>query len=454
MVEENLLIKPKKKRSLHPSVFVLIGYLGVIFFGGILLVLPFAVKSGKNLLFLDALFTSANAVCITGLRLFDFYSTFTLFGQIVLLLLIQIGGLGFMTLASLLFLALKKRISFKERLLIQESLNKQDLSGVVKLVKHLVIISVAIETVGAACLLGVFLPTMQGNIGLGVWRSVFHSVSAFCNCGMDIIGESGFLPLVNNPLFNIITMLLVILGGLGIGVAAELFSFKKEKLSLNTKIVVFGSLFFLAFGGIGLLLTEWNNPETLGQLGVGGKIWAAFFQSAALRTSGFSTIRQSGLSNGGHLISVFLIFVGAGPASTGGGIRLTTFFVVALTFWAIITGKENIIFAGREISRKTSQKAVAIVLMFFVLTGLSVFILSFTETGLTLEQLTLECISALSSAGIDTGATALLSVAGKIVVGVLVLLARAGYLSLALMFTKTNSVLPTIKYPEVKIIIG
>lgn len=456
MSEQVNIRNKKRKTSLHPAVYILLGYMGVIFTGGILLVLPFSLKSGQHINFPDALFTSASMVFITGLKLFDIYTTFSGFGQAVILLLVQIGGLGFMTLASMLLIALGKRVSLRDRILIKESMNKDDTSEIVKLAKRVFVISLCIETVGAVSLLGVFVPYSETFL-LGLWRSVFHSVSAFCNAGADVLGPAGTTQFVLSPLFNILTMLLVTMGGLGIGVLSEAAKFKKEKLAFQSKLVLILSLVLLVSGGLFLLAAEWNNPQTFGELAFGDKVMAAFFHSAALRTSGFATVDYSSMTNAGSALCLILSFIGAAPASCGGGIKITTTFVLLIALCAAIRGKETTVFRGREINRKVIQKAVCIAGVFVLIILLSVLTLSFTESGngFTLQQIVFECFSALTSSGLDLGVTPLLSGAGKSAMMLLMLLGRAGYLSLAFLFTGKNThSAHEIKYPDAKITVG
>ncbi|HJG96413.1 MAG TPA: Trk family potassium uptake protein, partial [Romboutsia timonensis] len=280
--------------KMEPTQIMVIGFAIVILIGAILLSMPISTQNGESIGFLDALFTSTSAVCVTGLIAVDTSTYWSFFGQLIIITLIQIGGLGFMTVTTLFSLIIKKRINLKERLLIQESLNQIDLSGLVKLTRYILLTTFFIEGTGALLLSTVFIP--QFGILNGIWYSIFHAISAFCNAGFDLMGVvsgpfSSLTYYVNNFTITITISLLIILGGIGFPVILDVIRNKKlSKLTIHSKVVLFSTIVLIAFGMLFILLLEYNNPNTLGKLGFGGKILASLFQSITIRTAGFNTI--------------------------------------------------------------------------------------------------------------------------------------------------------------------
>ena len=321
--------------KMEPTQIMVMGFALVILIGAILLNLPISTKNGENIGFLDALFTSTSAVCVTGLVAVDTSTYWSSFGQLIIITLIQIGGLGFMTVTTLFALIIKKRINLRERLLIQESLNQIDLSGLVKLTRYILLTTFLIEGTGALILSTVFIP--QFGLYKGIWYSIFHAISAFCNAGFDLMGVvsgpfSSLTSYVNNFTISITISLLIILGGIGYPVILDVIKNKKlSKLNLHSKIVIFSTVTLILFGMVFIFALEFNNPETLGNLSFGGKILASFFQSVTLRTAGFNTIDLGLMRECSIFLMIILMFIGASPASTGGGIKTTTIATLVLT---------------------------------------------------------------------------------------------------------------------------
>ena len=325
-------------RAFHikPVQTVAISFAAVIFCGAILLTLPIASKSGQSLGFLTALFTSTSATCVTGLVVVDTYTSWTLFGQIVILALIQIGGLGFMIVATTFALALGQKISLKERMILAESINRDDLQGVVSLTRKILIGTFVIEGTGAALLSIRFIPKF--GVAKGIYFGIFHSISAFCNAGFDIMGGysgkfSNLGAFAEDPLVSIVIMSLIVIGGLGFAVLSDIISRRGSspaKLRLHTKLVLVTTGALLLFGFLFFFFAEYNNPKTLGSLSCGGKILAAMFMSVTPRTAGFNTINLASMRVSSIFVTIFLMFVGASPGSTAGGIKTTTFATILL----------------------------------------------------------------------------------------------------------------------------
>ena len=320
-MEESTIIK--KHKPFSPTIKIALGYIAFILAGTLLLLMPFSSNSGQSVGFMPAFFTSTSAVCVTGLYVVDIYTSFNFFGQLVVILLVQFGGLGFMTMASLLLMMLGRRISLKDKLSIAESLSDDNMSTSLKTIKMIVITTACVEFLGAVCALPAFLQYEPGNVGLAIWRSVFNSIAAFCNAGFDLMGGPGMTPFVQTPLYNIVTITVILCGGLGPAVITNVAKRirGKEKITFNSKMIIYSSLIALFGGGLYIFIAEFNNPATMGDLPLGDKILAALFQSMTTRSAGFSTIDNGALTAGGYLASNILMVIGVAPASTGGGIK-------------------------------------------------------------------------------------------------------------------------------------
>jgi len=428
----------------------------VIIIGSILLSLPAATAEGSRIAFVDALFTSSSAVAVTGLVVVDTGTYWSLFGQIIILMLIQIGGLGFMTMITMFAMIIGKRISLKERLLIQSSLNQNTLSGVVRLTKYIIIGTLIVETLGAILLSFVFVP--EHGWAQGLWQSIFHSVSAFCNAGFDITGGGrSLMPYVDHPLVNLTIWALVILGGLGFTVVLDMFFYRNNlrKWSLHTKLVLVISGLLLLIGFLLYLILEWKNAATLGGLSVSGKFLAAFFQSVTPRTAGFNTIDTAALTDASKLLTMIFMFIGGSPASTAGGIKTVTFGIVLFTIVSQIRGKEDTEVFHRRIPKDNINRAVTIIIMGLVLIILITMVLSIMESGHTFMEVLFETTSAFGTVGLSLGITASISTAGKVLLSILMFTGRVGPFTVALALSRTtHKNQGKIRYPEDKVIIG
>lgn len=445
--------------KMQPAQIMVMGFAITILIGGILLNLPIATKSGESIGFLNALFTSTSAVCVTGLIMVDTATYWNGFGQMVIILLIQIGGLGFMTITTLFALITKKKIYLRERILIQESLNQFDLSGLVKLTRYVLLMTFTIEGIGALMLSTVFIP--QFGILKGIWYSIFHAISAFCNAGFDLMGPvSGqFTSLtyyVNNFTISVTISLLIIFGGLGFPVILDIIRKKRfSKLNLHSKIVIFTTLVLILGGMISILFLEYNNPKTLANLGFGGKILAAFFQSVTTRTAGFNTIDLTAMHESSIFIMIILMFMGASPASTGGGVKTTTLATIVLSVRAFINGKEDIEVANRRIGPSIVKKSVGIFAIGVTVVVFGTLIVSVTDPDFSLVEVGFEVVSAFATVGLSIGGSPNLSILGKIFIMLFMFMGRVGTITIFMAIASNKSKRkPEVRYPEGKIIVG
>lgn len=445
----------KRSFQLKPTQILAIGFLSVILAGALLLTLPIAAADGKSAGFLTALFTATSCTCVTGLSVVEAGVVFSVFGQAVMLVLIQIGGLGFMTAAALLFLMVGKKITLRDRLTIAEGLNESSLKGMVRLVKRATALTLGVETVGAALLCFWFVPLY--GWGKGIWFSVFHAVSAFCNAGFDLIGQGSSIAMfADRPLFLLVLAALIILGGLGFAVIMDCWKKKSwQKLTLQSKIVLLFSGVLLLGGAVLFFVAEYNNPATFGNMTFGNKLMNAFFQSVTLRTAGFATVDQGSLRNASLVLCCILMFIGASPASAGGGMKTTTFFAVLLQVVSVVRGKDDLTFAGRRLPEDTGRKAVAIICIGIMVVIVLAFGICLIEgnSGISVEAVVYESFSAIATVGNSMGITAALLPASKILLIFAMFCGRVGPLTLALAFAGKNSK-SGMRYPEEKIMVG
>ena len=458
-MKEFILKFRKSTSKLNPSQMMVVGFAAVILIGAILLSLPIATQTGERTSFLDSLFTATSAVCVTGLVVVDTATYWNFFGQIVIIILIQIGGLGFMTITTLFSLIVKKRINLKERLLIQESLNQIDLSGLVKLTRYILLMTFVIEGIGALILSTVFIP--QFGFIRGSWYSIFHSISAFCNAGFDLMGNvtgpySSLMYYVNNTTITLAISALIILGGLGFPVILDIVKNKKiSKLNMHSKIVLISTSILIVVGMLFIFIVEYKNVGTLGNLSLKGKILSSLFQSVTIRTAGFATIDLTILHQATLFIMMIFMFVGASPASTGGGVKTTTIAVLILTVKSFLLGKEDIEVFGRRITSSTVRKSVGIffVGVLAVLTGILLIVL--IEPEFDLLEASFEVVSALATVGLSIGGSPNLTSIGKLLIVIYMFMGRVGLLTIFLALVAKNTVnKQQIRYPEGRIIVG
>jgi trk system potassium uptake protein TrkH len=455
MLQDDAIIIDKKKkdrklfRNMKPPQILALGFAILILLGAILLTLPISAQEGR-LPFLDALFTSTSAVCVTGLIVVNTKEYFSTFGHFVILVLIQFGGLGIMTMATMVVLAIGKRISLKEKLLMQEALNTSNIKGLTRLVLLIVKTTLIIEGIAALILTFRFIPDfgMPNALGMGI----FHAVSAFCNAGFDIFGDS-LVRFVNDPIVNLIITTLIILGGIGFSVMMDVYySRRKKNFSLHTKIVLTATLVLLVFGSIVFFALEYSNPDTIGELSISGKAWASYFLSVTPRTAGFNTVETGSLTTATLFITITLMFVGASSGGTGGGVKTTTFGAILINVFATITNKEDTNIYGRKLPKEVISKAFTIVFIAMMWIVLVTIILSITE-NMEFIDILFETVSAFGTVGLSTGITGSLSSIGKVMIIITMFIGRLGPMTLAVAFSR-QAMRQIVKYPEEQIVVG
>lgn len=452
-----------KKRSMlrnkrfTPVQIIAIGFAAIILIGAFLLSLPIATIEGVKTPFIDCIFTSTSAVCVTGLVTVDTGTYWSYFGKTVIMLLIQIGGLGFMSFATLIALIAGKRITLKERLLIRESISLTSLQGIVRFARYILTFTFSIELIGALFLSIQFIP--EFGLAKGIYYSIFHAVSAFCNAGFDLMGGySSVTGYSGNALIILTLSALIIIGGLGFYVWDDIYNYKRNRrLSLQTKVVISTSIFLIVFGFVMFFIFEYSNPATLKDMSMKDKLLSAFFASVSPRTAGFNSIDLASMSMASVLLTIILMFIGGSPGSTAGGIKTSTAGVLLLTVISVIKGREDTEVFKKKISKETVYKAFAVVVIALGLVFSVTVLLTITESGagVPFEQYLFEATSAFGTVGLTMGLTQKLTTIGKVIVAITMYAGRIGPLTLLVAIAirsdnKTNS----IKYPEGKILVG
>ena len=443
----------KIKDYLNPPKILVLGFAIVILIGAFLLTLPIATEDGKGLSFLNALFTATSATCVTGLVVVDTGNTFSLFGELVIISLIQIGGLGFMTFATFIFLLLGKKISLKERLLLKEAFNNESLSGMVRLVKRILIFTAVIEITGGI-ILGIRF-SFDMPIGKAFYYGFFHSISNFNNAGFDLMGNFNSLTgYVDDPTVVLTICALITIGGLGFIVLNELYDYRNtHRLSVHSKIVLTMTCILTLGGTLLILLFESGNPKTSGPLSPIGKVLGALFQAVTSRTAGANTLPIGDLTQSTLLLIIFLMFIGAGSGSTAGGIKISTFSVLLATAWAQIKGKEDVVLFKRRIVTETILKAFTVALSGFLIVITVTMLLTLTETGHNFIMYLFEATSAFGTVGLSMGLTPELSSLGRIVIILTMFAGRLGPLTIAFAITKRRKP-EAVRQPKGNIMIG
>ena len=447
---------PKGKVQLMPTQIIAITFAAIILLGTGLLMLPAASRSGVSCGFRPALFTATSATCVTGLVLFDTYTQWSGFGQTVIITLIEIGGLGFMSVASMVIFLFRRKVGLKQRMLMAQALSVDEMAGVVKLQKWVLLGSLTVQTAGALVLMLRFLP-QYGLKQAAIW-GVFHAISAFCNAGFDIFGSiapgQSIITFNHDPVVCVTLMALVVVGSLGFFVWEELVrihSFKK--FSVYTKLVLL-TTGGLIIGGAGLiLLLEWNNPQTLGPMGWGQKSLNAFFQSVTLRTAGFVSVDQAGLTEAGKAVSMLLMLVGGSSGSTAGGIKTVTVVVLALFLAARARGKQTVSVFKRAIP---NEKVMDAMTLSGIMIGLAVFggIFIAATSPVSLVDGLYESVSALATVGLTAGATTVLCVPAQFLMILFMYFGRVGILTISLGFMMGDRAEERFRYANTNLLIG
>jgi trk system potassium uptake protein len=451
--ESNVAFR-KRRRGLSPAQLIATSFAVAIGIGTLLLSLPVSHAPGAEIGFLAALFTATSAVCVTGLIVVDTGSDYSLFGQTVIMLLIQAGGFGILTLGTLVALATGRRLGFRERRNLQTQLNALQVGGVVRLIRSLLVVVIGVELLGALLLYGRFAP-VEG-VGPGAFFALFHSISAFNNAGFALYADSleGY---VGDLLINLTVMTLIMLGGLGFVVMVNLFSRYRQPqrtpLNLHTKMVLTFSAFLIGVATVIYLVLEWSNPATLGPLTLPGKGLAAFFHAVTPRTAGFNTLAVGSMHESSLLFTILLMFIGGNPGSTAGGIKTVTFFVLVGSAWSLSRGRGELTLFNRRLTIDIVVRAGVIALISIMLAGAALTALAITDAEKGMLPLTFETFSALGTVGLSMGITAALSAPGKLIIMVLMFLGRLGPLTVALALIEGERE-KRIKYPAEEVLIG
>ncbi|XFO66556.1 Ktr system potassium uptake protein B [Sporomusa silvacetica DSM 10669] len=441
--------------KLTPYQILVLGFAGLILGGALLLMLPIAAVAGTGLPFIDALFTATSAVCVTGLVVVDTGTYFSLFGQLVIISLIQAGGLGIMAMSTLMAILIGKKINLRQRLVMQEALNQFTIAGVVRLTQYIIKVTLLIEFIGGTIL----AIRWYQDFGLkGIYFGYWHAISSFCNAGFDLLGSvtgkfSSATGYVDDIAINVVISLLIILGGIGFTVIADVWTNRRfDRLSLHSKVVLITSVVLIVFGSIVIFLLEYNNLNTLGSLSWQGKILASYFQSVTTRTAGWNTVDLSKLTDATLFFMVILMFIGASPTSTGGGIKTSTTGVLAAAIWALIRGRQDAELFERRIPQSIIYKAFSVMLLSAVVVIFVTMMLSITENQPFINLL-FETTSAFGTVGLTTGITPTLTMPGKIWLIITMFAGRVGPVTLALALALKNRK-GNLQYPEGKLLIG
>lgn len=445
----------RRSRSLAtPTRLITLSFAGAIALGTVLLALPVS-HGDRRIGVLDALFTATSAVCVTGLAVVDTGTAFSGFGQLVILLLFQLGGLGLLTIGTLLALATGRRLGVGDRLRVQEQVIGSDPGGIIGLVRSIAVVVALAEITGALLLYSRFASTE--GIGAGAWHAVFHSVSAFNNAGFSLNSDS-LMGYVDDPVVNLTIMLLIVVGGLGFMVITNLYRWSRRsapgvRLTLHTRMVLSITAFLTAAGASLILITEWNNDQTLGPLAAPGRVLAGIFQSVTPRTAGFNTIDYGELTTAGLLVTMLLMFIGGNPGSTAGGVKTITFYVVVLNIWSTLRGRADTTVFHRRIAQETVARAAAIAGGAAILGGAAVTTLALLEPDIALQPLLFETISALGTVGLSVGITADLGESARLIVIMLMFVGRIGLLTFALALVSRERP-TTMRHPVEEVVVG
>lgn len=442
-----------KRKKWDPPKVLVIGFALIILLGAILLTLPIATKNGQGLPWIDALFTATSATCVTGLVVVDTGDTFTLFGQIIILTLIQVGGLGFMTFATFFAVLLGKRISFQDRLLLQEALNKTSVEGIVKLVKRIFVFTLIIEAIGGILLSIRFAYDLP--LDRAIYFGLFHSISNFNNAGFDLMGGfKGFTGYVGDPYVSLILITLIFLGGIGFIVLNEIYEYHQTKnFSLHSKVVLLTSAILIVVGTVLIFSFEFSNPKTLQPLSGVDKVISSLYQAVAPRTAGSNTLNIPDLTQSSLLLIIFLMFIGGSPGSTAGGIKTSTFSVLLGAVWSQIKGKEDVTFYKRRVPYDLIYRSLTIASCGLAIVIGVTMLLTITEHSNDFLLILFEASSAFGTVGLSMGLTPTLSIAGKFIIIFTMFAGRVGILTIAFAIARKRKPDP-FRYPEGKVMIG
>ena len=447
-----------KTKTARPAAMIVLSFVIIIAIGSLLLMLPISSRDGVFTDPVAAVFTATSATCVNGLSVVDTGTYWSVFGQIVILLMIQIGGLGFVTLVSFFNFLIGKKMELHSIQMASESVNTSGFYDVKLLIRYVIRVSFACEFAGSILLMTSLVP----KYGVyGMYISVFLAISAFCNAGFDILGavevpNCSLMPLSADPVVMTVIPILIIAGGLGFVVWMDLIGYRhKKRLSLQTKIVLIFTVILIFLGMALTLVTEWTNPDTIGSMSAGGKFANSFFYSVALRSAGFGTIDSASLRSITKLFSIFIMFIGAAPCSTGGGIKITTFAIVIMTVVSVIKNKNDTIIMGRKIDKESVYKSLSIIVLAALVMCVTSTILFYSTDGVTGIDAAYETISALATTGLSVGVSAVSKTFARIILCLTMFIGRVGPVSFAISISaKSENKNKNEVYPEGKLMVG
>ncbi len=453
-------MKKKSRINLSTTQTILLSFLLAILAGSALLALPVSAADGIAVPYIDALFTATTSICVTGLVTVPTFSTWSIFGQIIILFLIQIGGLGVVTIMSGLMISLHRRIGIKDRMLIQDAFNLNTLSGMVKFIRKVIAGTFLVEGIGALLYMTVFVP----EFGIkGVWISLFNAVSAFCNAGMDAISENSLYAYVHNPVINIVTILLIVFGGIGYIVWWDIMGVLKNirrqglkcfaNLTFHSKIALSVTGILILAGTAAVFIFEYNNPLTMYSFSIPEKLQASLFQSVTTRTAGFATVPQENLTNASAITSLLLMFIGGSPVGTAGGIKTVTFAVLITSAFATMKTRSEAELFHRTIPKQAVSKAVAVVSMAFIILFTATLLLAAVTDADALD-IVYETVSAAATVGLTRSLTSELNIWGRIIIIITMYLGRVGPISLMIALNTKKETKNIIKNPTEDISVG
>ncbi|KXB69055.1 potassium uptake protein, TrkH family [Leptotrichia wadei] len=451
-MEENKMFL--KNKSFSPYMTILLSFMVVTILGGILLSLPISMRYGKSVKLIDGFFIATSAICVTGLSSIDIGSVYNIFGQMVILVLIQLGGLGVITFTSVIIIMISKKIGYYTKKIVQEDINIDTTFKIEEYVKKVILSVIVIEFIGTVILFFEFIKKF--GFLKAVYYSFFHSVSAFCNAGFSLFSDNlyGFK---NSFIINMTIPLLIFLGGIGFSTILNCYNVlrKKEKrLTSTTKLSIKISIFLVIIGMVAMFILEYSNKSTIGNLSFGQKLEASFFQSVTTRTAGFNTISILGLKRSTSLLFVILMFIGASPGSTGGGIKTTTIGLIILGTLATLKNKDTIEYDKRSVSWRIYSKAITVLFISLIYTTICVFLLILFERNKNLLDLVFEVFSAFGTVGLSRNLTPSLADISKFILIVTMFVGRVGPLTIALALSKSNLKKGRYTYPQENILIG
>lgn len=453
-------MKKKFKLKLSTTQVILLCFLAAILVGSLILTLPISSATGQRIGYIDSLFTATTATCVTGLVTLPTFNTWSIFGQIIILILIQIGGLGIINVMAYLMITFNKRMGLRDSYLIGDSFNLNSHSGISKFLKKVILGTFIVEGVGAILYMIVFIP----EFGLrGIWISLFTAISAFCNAGIDIIGENSLCSYATNAYVNATTSALIITGGIGyivwwdiirvIRLRKKLGRKTLSHLTLHSKMAISISLVLIFGGALCIFLFEYNNPETLGAYSLFDKMQIALFQSITTRTAGFASIPQENLGGASVTLCLLLMFIGGSPVGTAGGVKTVTILVLLCTMRSVIKNNDEVCIFNRNLSQQAIKKAVAVTSMSFAIMLISTILL-ICVTPASLTDILYETVSATATVGLTRALTPTLNIWGKLIIIGTMYLGRIGPISIAIAFASNKAITNNIKNPTEEISVG